>query len=79
MRPITRTITRIIAVPVAAAALLASAGCSNMTEKQRNTAIGAGVGGVAGATIFGGTGATLGGAALGGVVGNVLTDDRKGR
>lgn len=48
-----------------------------MTPKQRNTAIGAGVGGVAGATLIGGPGATLGGAALGGVVGNVLTDDRK--
>lgn len=48
-----------------------------MTPKQRNTAIGAGVGGVAGATLIGGPGATIGGAALGGVVGNVLTDDHK--
>ncbi|TWG84274.1 osmotically inducible lipoprotein OsmB [Cupriavidus gilardii J11] len=68
---------RTLSITLAVAALLATAGCSNMTPKQRNTAIGAGVGGVAGATLIGGPGATIGGAALGGVVGNVLTDDHK--
>lgn len=58
-------------------ALLGTAGCADLTPKQRNTAIGAGVGGVAGAALIGGPGATLGGAALGGVVGNVVTDDRR--
>jgi osmotically inducible lipoprotein OsmB len=46
-------------------------GCaSNMTTKQKNTAIGAAVGGVAGNMIGGDTGSTLGGAALGGVIGS---------
>ncbi|MEO1357512.1 MAG: glycine zipper 2TM domain-containing protein, partial [Pseudomonadota bacterium] len=48
-------------------------GCADMTPKQRNTALGAAAGGVAGAAIWGGPGATLGGAALGGVVGNAVT------
>lgn len=68
---------RTITLSLALATLLTTAGCADLTPKQRNTAIGAGVGGVAGAALIGGPGATLGGAALGGVVGNVLTDDRK--
>ena len=55
------------------AAVLASvSGCADMTPRQRNTAIGAAAGGVAGAAIWGGPGATLGGAALGGVIGNTI-------
>ena len=45
-------------------------GCSGMTQRDRNTAAGAGIGGVAGAVIGGGPAATLGGAAIGGVIGN---------
>jgi osmotically inducible lipoprotein OsmB len=49
----------------------AMAGCSNMTPRERNTAVGAGVGGVAGSVLSGGSAAgTLGGAAVGGVIGN---------
>ncbi|MGX2948813.1 glycine zipper 2TM domain-containing protein [Frederiksenia canicola] len=44
--------------------------CQNLDKKQQNTAVGAAVGGVAGNLIFGGAGATLGGAALGGVIGS---------
>jgi osmotically inducible lipoprotein OsmB len=45
--------------------------CSGMTERQRNTAIGAGIGGVAGSVLTdGGTLGTVGGAAVGGVIGN---------
>jgi osmotically inducible lipoprotein OsmB len=68
---------RTITLSIVLATFLATAGCSDMTPKQRNTAIGAGVGGVAGAALIGGPGPTIGGAALGGVVGNVLTDDHK--
>jgi osmotically inducible lipoprotein OsmB len=68
---------RTITLSLMLTAIMATAGCADMTPKQRNTAIGAGVGGVAGAAVIGGPGATLGGAALGGVVGNVLTDDNK--
>lgn len=44
--------------------------CSNLNKTQKNTAVGAAVGGVAGNILFGGAGATLGGAALGGVIGS---------
>ncbi len=44
--------------------------CDGMTTRQRDTAIGAGVGGAAGAAIGGNALSTLGGAAAGGVIGN---------
>jgi osmotically inducible lipoprotein OsmB len=44
--------------------------CDDMTRRQRDTAIGAGVGGVAGAAIGGNALSTLGGAAAGGLIGN---------
>ena len=45
-------------------------------DKTRNTVIGAGLGGVAGALLSDGDAwATLGGAAAGGVLGHVITDD----
>ena len=43
--------------------------CNSMTTQQRNTAAGAVIGGAAG-SLIGGTGSTLGGAALGGVIGS---------
>lgn len=53
-----------------AIAALAS-GCSSMSDCQKSTAIGAGVGGVAGSVLSGGsTAGTVGGAAVGGIVGN---------
>ncbi|HYD78830.1 MAG TPA: glycine zipper 2TM domain-containing protein [Paucimonas sp.] len=46
-------------------------GCADMTRQQKNTAIGAGVGGVAGSVLTDGSAVgTLGGAAIGGVIGN---------
>ncbi|PWC22341.1 osmotically-inducible lipoprotein OsmB [Brenneria roseae subsp. roseae] len=46
------------------------AGCSNMSKRDRNTAIGAGAGAVGGAVLTdGGTLGTLGGAAIGGLIG----------
>ena len=51
--------------------LLGLSACSNMSDRDRNTAIGAGAGGVAGAVLTGGsTVGTLGGAVVGGVIGN---------
>lgn len=48
-------------------------GCSNMTARQRNTAVGAAVGGVAGSVLTGGSAVgTVGGAAVGGVIGNQI-------
>ncbi|HDL3313855.1 TPA: glycine zipper 2TM domain-containing protein [Mannheimia haemolytica] len=52
--------------------MVAVSGCNNMTKTQRNTAIGAAIGGVAGHAIGESTSATLGGAALGGVIGSQI-------
>ncbi|MCY0856967.1 glycine zipper 2TM domain-containing protein [Cupriavidus sp. D39] len=61
-------------------AVAGMAGCADMTPKQRNTAIGAGVGAVGGAVLTGGDAlGTLGGAAVGGVIGNVTTPSHRGR
>jgi osmotically inducible lipoprotein OsmB len=50
---------------------VAATGCSNMSQRDKNTAVGAGVGAAAGAILTGGgTLGTLGGAAVGGVIGN---------
>lgn len=68
-----KNMVRVLTILLAGATLLTATGCANMTARQRNTAIGAGVGGLAGAALIGGLGATLGGAALGGLVGNVST------
>lgn len=51
-----------------------SVGCSGMSEQGKNTAIGAGVGAVGGAVLTGGSAlGTLGGAAVGGVVGHEVS------
>ncbi|MFV0680966.1 OmpA family protein [Ottowia sp.] len=49
-----------LAIASATAAALLISGCANMTETQRNTAIGAGVGAVAGGLIGDGKGAAIG-------------------
>ena len=63
---------------IAAALLLSLGGCSSMSTRDKNTAIGAGVGAVGGAILTGGsTLGTSGGAAVGGVIGNQVGRDRK--
>ncbi|MYM68210.1 glycine zipper 2TM domain-containing protein [Pseudoduganella sp. FT55W] len=53
------------------AVLAAATGCANMSAQDKNTAIGAGVGAVAGSVLTGGSSVgTVGGAAVGGVIGN---------
>ncbi len=60
-----------IAGTLVAAALAGMAGCSGMSERDRNTAIGAGVGAVGGSALSGGSAVgTVGGAAVGGIIGN---------
>lgn len=60
--------TRSILVVMIMASL---AGCANMTQRQKNAAVGAAVGGVAGSILTNGsTLGTVGGAAIGGVIGN---------
>jgi len=54
-----------------AAMVLGLSACSGMTAQDKNTAVGAGVGAVAGSVLTGGSAiGTIGGAAVGGVVGN---------
>ena len=56
---------------VLVSAALVLSGCSGMSTQTRNTAIGAGVGGVAGSVLTNGsTLGTVGGAAAGGLIGN---------
>ena len=52
-------------------------GCSGMSSRDRNTALGAGVGAVGGAILTGGsTIGTVGGAAVGGVIGNQIGNSK---
>ena len=52
-------------------AVLTLGACGDMTRSQRDTAVGAAVGGVAGSALTGGSAVgTVGGAVVGGVVGN---------
>lgn len=62
---------RISGSAMLAVASLALAACSGMTTQEKSTAIGAGVGAIGGAILTGGsTTGTLGGAAVGGVIGH---------
>ena len=63
------------ALVVSVAAL---AGCSGMSTQQRDTAIGAGIGGVAGSVLTGGsTAGAIGGAAVGGVIGHETSKGKR--
>lgn len=60
-----------LTVSVTTVALLGLSACSNMSRKDQNTAVGAGIGAVAGSILTGGSGVgTVGGAAIGGYIGN---------
>ena len=59
-------------------AVLIASGCAGMSDRQRDTAVGAGVGAVGGAVLTGGSGiGTVGGAVVGGVIGNEVGKDKK--
>jgi osmotically inducible lipoprotein OsmB len=63
---------------LAVVAAVALGGCSNMSQRDKNTAVGAGVGAVGGAVLTGGsTWGTVGGAAVGGVIGNQIDPKKK--
>jgi osmotically inducible lipoprotein OsmB len=56
---------------IAVAVALGMGGCAGMSARDKNTAIGAGVGAVGGAVLTGGSAiGTVGGAAVGGVIGH---------
>ncbi len=65
------TIKRMTLTAMTAAMVLSLTACSGMSTRDRNTAIGAGVGAVGGSVLSGGSAlGTVGGAAVGGVIGN---------
>jgi osmotically inducible lipoprotein OsmB len=69
------TLQRYTLSAVAAAMLLGLGACSGMSAQDKNTPIGAGVGAVGGAVLTGGsTMGTVGGAAVGGVIGHEIED-----
>ncbi|HTK99875.1 MAG TPA: glycine zipper 2TM domain-containing protein [Pseudomonadales bacterium] len=62
---------KLLAGAFALSVLLSIGGCDSMSRQERNTAIGAGAGAVGGAVLTNGSAAgTLGGAAVGGVIGH---------
>ncbi|MEQ5393870.1 osmotically-inducible lipoprotein OsmB [Proteus sp. fly-1013] len=65
------TFKKIGTMCVASVLLFSLAGCSSMTKRDRNTAIGAGAGAIGGAILTDGSAlGTIGGGVLGGVIGH---------
>jgi len=61
-----------------ALALVGLTGCAGMSQRDKNVAVGAGVGAVAGNVITGGSAlGTLGGAAAGAVIGNEVSKPKR--
>ncbi|MES2958372.1 MAG: glycine zipper 2TM domain-containing protein [Pseudomonadota bacterium] len=72
----TNRLIQTIAMASIAASVLGA--CSGMSTRDKNTAAGAAIGGVAGAVLTGGsTVGTVGGAAVGGVIGNQIDPNKK--
>ncbi len=72
-----KQIQRIAVTTVTAVALFGLGACAGMSERDKSTAIGAGVGAVGGAVITGGSAVgTVGGAAVGGLIGNQVGKDK---
>lgn len=70
-----KSIHELTYIAVATAMLFGLSGCAGMSQQDKNTAIGAGVGAVGGAVLTGGsTAGTIGGAAVGGVIGHEIDD-----
>ena len=74
----TLALSRYPALSLAVLMTLVATGCGSMSRRDENTAVGAGVGGVAGAVLTGGsTIGTVGGAVIGGVIGNQVDPKKK--
>lgn len=76
-----KTIQRFSVTSASLALLIGLSGCVGMSQQDQNTAVGAGIGGVAGAVLTDGSPiGTVGGAVVGGVIGNqVNTDDDRNK
>lgn len=67
------TIQKLAVNAVVTAALLGVVGCTGMSAHDKNTAIGAGIGAIGGSILTGGSAVgTVGGAAVGGVIGHAI-------
>lgn len=72
-----KTIKRYAVGSIAAMMLLGLGACAGMSQRDQNTAIGAGAGAVGGAVLTGGSAlGTVGGAAVGGVIGHEVGKTR---
>lgn len=59
-----------VAIAASVIVMLGLAGCSGMSQRDQNTAVGAGIGAVGGAVLTGGSAVgTVGGAAVGDLIG----------
>jgi osmotically inducible lipoprotein OsmB len=68
-----KTNHRLATTLTTAAVILSLSACSGMSTRDKNTAIGAGVGAAAGAVLTNGSAlGTVGGAAVGGIIGNQI-------
>lgn len=68
-----QTMQKLSSSAIAVVMLLGLAGCAGMSNQDKNTAIGAGVGALGGAILTGGSAVgTVGGAAVGGVIGHEI-------
>ena len=73
-----KTMQKGVISAVAAAMLLGLGGCAGMSARDQNTAIGAGIGAVGGSILTGGSAVgTIGGAAVGGIIGHESTTRRR--
>jgi len=72
-----RTMQRFAFSAVAAALLLGMGGCAGMSDQDKSTVIGAGAGAVGGSVLTGGSAVgTVGGAAVGGIIGHEVSKPR---
>lgn len=63
---------------IAVLAVVGLSACSSMSQQEKNTAVGAGIGAVGGAVLTGGSAlGTVGGAAVGGVIGHEVDKPKK--
>ena len=68
------TIQKLAVSAIATATLLGLGACSGMTQQEKGTVVGAGMGAVGGSILSGGSAVgTVGGAVVGGVIGNQVT------
>jgi osmotically inducible lipoprotein OsmB len=69
--------SRFAIITLAISVFAGLSGCSDMSRRDKDTAIGAGAGALGGAVLSGGSGVgTVGGAAVGGVIGNQIGKDK---